>query len=350
MITFFIVIIILYFILKPDRSNSQSTNNQAKNNYKNTSFQTISSNFSNRVNGSYLVNGDLVTMSSGNTFRITEMSGNGTFIGINTKTNERISLYASEKDRFIFIDGIYVHEKIAGRIRQDNKTNTKINPQQAPRIGKDNVNCPRCQKKNAGSSKTCSSCGWKLTTPYVYRKVKLAGVTYENRQSLIARMSTDEELYLQRDWNNRYDRNAIGIFNRRNQSIGWVPKDVAADLAQTMDSGTEFSVKIVKKLGGNGYNYGLEVIISNDAEKLKGTTIYEKTPAYAHNTSSYVARSRNVDYDRYLDDEDEDYRTSSGSYTYDDYDYDDYKRDRDYDDFDEEAQGWEDLWEYNQNH
>jgi hypothetical protein len=152
-------------------------------------------------------------------------------------------------------------------------------------------------------------------------------------------MSTDEELYLQRDWNNRYDRNAIGIFNRRNHRLGWVPKDVAADLAQTMDSGTKLSVKILKKLGGNGYNYGLEVIISNDAEKLKCTMINEKTPTYAHNTSSYVALSRNDNYDRYLDDEHEDYRTSSGSYSYGDYDYDGYERDRDYDDFDEEAQG-----------
>lgn len=170
----------------------------------------------------------------------------------------------------------YVHKKAVRHLQHDNQLN---------------VTCPSCQKRASSNTEVCSSCGWKLTTPYVYRKVRLAGVTYENRQSLIERMSIYDSLSIKRDLNNSYDPNAIGIYNSQNQSIGWVPKDIAASLAPIMDSGTKLKVKILKKLGGDGYNFGLEVIISNDVEKLKETPVVDVTPTLAHRTSNYKASS-----------------------------------------------------------
>jgi hypothetical protein len=363
MVTFIIIIIILYFIFKSDEPNDQNTSKQpeyknssvTKNNLpqrsqrqsttaKNTLSHTPQShNVSNRVdlkiNGNDLVNGDIVTMRSGNTFKVIEKNANGTLTGINIRTNEKISLFATQQDRFTLMNGIYVHEIVVNHPKQTAKI-----------LQKDNVTCPSCKKSNNSYTRVCSSCGWKLSSPYVYRKVRLAGVTYENRQSLLARMSIYDKLSIRRDRNNRYDRNAIGVYTSQNQNIGWVPKDIATYLAPIMDSGTNLSVKVLKKIGGNGYNFGLEVIISNDAEKLKVTPIDEATPSSTHKSSSYVASSVNTNRNGYLDDEDEDYRPTYGSTGYVDSDYDDYERNRDYEDFDEEAQGWEDLWEYNQNH
>ncbi|PEQ95184.1 hypothetical protein CN481_04815 [Bacillus sp. AFS006103] len=99
--------------------------------------------------------------------------------------------------------------------------------------------------------------------------VKLTGVTYEGRQFYIAKMNVNDQIYLRRDRNNRYDNNAIGVYNNQNQNIGWIPRDIAASLAPDMDSGVQLFTKINQILGGNGYNYGVEIFISNNVKKLR---------------------------------------------------------------------------------
>ncbi|MDR6121341.1 hypothetical protein QFZ87_000938 [Bacillus sp. SLBN-46] len=180
------------------------------------------------------------------------------------------------------------------------------------------------------------------TKAYIHTTVKLAGVTYEGRQGIIASLSVYDQITIRRDRNNAYDRNAIGIYNSRNQNIGWVPRDAAANLAPKMDSGVTVYAKINKKLGGNGYNYGLEVILSTDSEKIKNHQ--PVAPAVQTNKLSHYA-SKPTSY-------------ASSHYRSDDYDdYDDYpshnyfwdESDRGSDDYDP-SEDWTDLYEYNENH
>ncbi len=90
---------------------------------------------------------------------------------------------------------------------------------------------------------------------------RLAGVTFEGRQSLIAGLSTYDEIYMERDYFNRYDRNAIGVYTKSGLSIGWIPKEIARRLAPKLDDGDKYEIRINRILGGNGLSYGIEVIL-----------------------------------------------------------------------------------------
>lgn len=89
---------------------------------------------------------------------------------------------------------------------------------------------------------------------------KVAGVTYENRQSVIAILTTHSRIYLQRDVDNPFDVLAIQVVTNIGQSIGFVPKDVAKNIAPLLDSGLEAIVNIEKISGGGPrYSYGVMV-------------------------------------------------------------------------------------------
>lgn len=95
--------------------------------------------------------------------------------------------------------------------------------------------------------------------------IRLSGVTYEGRQSVIARISEHDSIYLERDYQNRFDENAIGVFHYKGASIGWIPREVARMLAPQMDEGATIHAKILRIVGGNDLSYGVEVVLEKEA-------------------------------------------------------------------------------------
>jgi hypothetical protein len=84
---------------------------------------------------------------------------------------------------------------------------------------------------------------------------KLAGVTKpnddgSNRQRLLHRSKPAEELKLVRDPNNKYDKNAIKVFNIRGEQLGWISSDVADRLAVELDNGVSIKAEISEITGG----------------------------------------------------------------------------------------------------
>ncbi|USK48030.1 HIRAN domain-containing protein [Bacillus sp. CMF12] len=94
--------------------------------------------------------------------------------------------------------------------------------------------------------------------------IRLSGVTYEGRQSVIARISEYDSIYLERDYHNRFDENAIGVFHYTGVSIGWIPREVARFLAPQMDDGATIHAKILRIVGGNDLSYGVEIILEKE--------------------------------------------------------------------------------------
>jgi hypothetical protein len=94
--------------------------------------------------------------------------------------------------------------------------------------------------------------------------IRLSGVTHDNRQQLLARTSIYEPIELRRDYFNKHDRNATGVFNSQGEHLGWIPKGHAVQVAVLIDEGQSPSARILRKLGGNGLNYGLEVLVIID--------------------------------------------------------------------------------------
>ncbi|MGV2939612.1 HIRAN domain-containing protein [Mesobacillus sp. LC4] len=93
--------------------------------------------------------------------------------------------------------------------------------------------------------------------------VRLAGVKFEGRQEVINRLSIDDHIYMERDYFNQHDRNAIGVFNEYDESIGWIPRETAAKLSPLIDGGQEFEVRLNRILGGGfGLLFGVEIAIT----------------------------------------------------------------------------------------
>lgn len=82
--------------------------------------------------------------------------------------------------------------------------------------------------------------------------IRVAGVTYENRQDILARLHTSDPCRLEPEPENPYDPNAIAVKVSHEGTIhhvGYVPKELAALIAPHLDS-EALMVKIVEITGG----------------------------------------------------------------------------------------------------
>lgn len=92
---------------------------------------------------------------------------------------------------------------------------------------------------------------------------KVAGVTFDNRQRLIRRMSVGEQVSLVRDPTNPYDKNAIMVINSNGDQIGFISKELSSTMAINMDSGIVFSATVCNITGMNpGENIGVNLRIT----------------------------------------------------------------------------------------
>ncbi len=93
---------------------------------------------------------------------------------------------------------------------------------------------------------------------------KLAGVTFEGRQEVIARLVDDEALILRRDPLNEYDPQAVAVYAPRLEAqIGFLNRDLAAVIAPALDEGVEYTVALGSVTGGNeGKSRGVNVEIA----------------------------------------------------------------------------------------
>lgn len=87
---------------------------------------------------------------------------------------------------------------------------------------------------------------------------KVAGVTYEGRQALIAQLTGREPCRLVPEPTNQYDSNAIAVeVNHRGDifHIGYIPKEIAAEIAPHME-GEALMCSISEITGGFEFDSG----------------------------------------------------------------------------------------------
>lgn len=93
-------------------------------------------------------------------------------------------------------------------------------------------------KKVAGTEKTADK---KVV-------VKLAGVTFDNRQPIIKVMKEDTNIKLERDRANPHDFYAVGVLANIADmwiKIGFIPKTDNRNIAESLDSGIKLVARIV---------------------------------------------------------------------------------------------------------
>ncbi|WP_303839279.1 HIRAN domain-containing protein [Selenomonas ruminantium] len=104
---------------------------------------------------------------------------------------------------------------------------------------------------------------------------KIAGVTFDNRQYYISNLSVGDHLIAIREYNNAYDANAIALYDSEKNQLGYIRKEVAAQLAPRIDGGEEIFVYVDSVTGGNDYNFGvnIKILIGKIKSKIKNGEI-----------------------------------------------------------------------------
>ena len=93
-------------------------------------------------------------------------------------------------------------------------------------------------------------------------KTKVAGVTHKNsdgteRQKIIKKCKTGENLLLIREPNNPYDKSAISVHRESGEQIGYIASHVSKTeheaipgLADEIDKGRKITAKVFEIIGG----------------------------------------------------------------------------------------------------
>ena len=93
-------------------------------------------------------------------------------------------------------------------------------------------------------------------------ETKVAGVTFEGRQRVVASLQVGEPVVLTREPENRYDANAIRVERVDGAQIGYIPREIAGRIAPFMDEDGEPLHGTVSYLTGSScYGYSLGVVI-----------------------------------------------------------------------------------------
>ena len=91
---------------------------------------------------------------------------------------------------------------------------------------------------------------------------KINGSTFvPNGQQLISQLKSGDELLLEREPENTYDKNAIRVMNSSKQKLGFIPKDTAANLSKNIDNNDIVKVSVSEVTGGGTKNVGCNILI-----------------------------------------------------------------------------------------
>lgn len=91
---------------------------------------------------------------------------------------------------------------------------------------------------------------------------KLTGVTFDGRQEAIGKITHYTKLRLVRQYDNKYDTNAIiveALVDNTWKEIGFIPRALNSDLAQSMDAGNTYGVTILSIYGDGNTPKGVRV-------------------------------------------------------------------------------------------
>jgi single-stranded-DNA-specific exonuclease len=92
---------------------------------------------------------------------------------------------------------------------------------------------------------------------------KLAGVTFEGRQDLVARLTPGTPLRVVRQPENPHDPNAIALHEAHGGQVGFLNRRLAGVLAPVIDAGVEYDVEVADVTGGDsGRSYGVNVLVT----------------------------------------------------------------------------------------
>lgn len=105
---------------------------------------------------------------------------------------------------------------------------------------------------------------------------KAVGVSFDNRQAVIAGLKAGDVLALKREANNPYDKNAIAVQTAQGEAVGFIRAQIAAKLSPQIDGdGAQYGVRVTDITGSVDKNLGVNLLVFQIEEKLSFARTYK---------------------------------------------------------------------------
>lgn len=89
---------------------------------------------------------------------------------------------------------------------------------------------------------------------------KVVGVTFEDRQSSLAKLTMGQQLELRHECINPHDENAVAVY-AGTEKIGYLKRNMAKSLAPNFDKGVAYTAMVSQITGGGDQHFGVNVFI-----------------------------------------------------------------------------------------
>ena len=97
---------------------------------------------------------------------------------------------------------------------------------------------------------------------------KVAGVSFEGRQDIVAGVQPGAPLDLRREPANAHDPNAIGVWFGKLQ-LGFVKAAIAKRIAPNIDAGERYTAEVTTVTGGGARSYGINIYVTRVRERQR---------------------------------------------------------------------------------
>lgn len=87
---------------------------------------------------------------------------------------------------------------------------------------------------------------WEKSATPLTCYVTVVGITFKERKQYVDKLKDNDEIYLVRELDNKYDKNAIKVVDKDNNHLGYISGDYACYYAPKMDKGIKYKL-IVKE-------------------------------------------------------------------------------------------------------
>lgn len=99
---------------------------------------------------------------------------------------------------------------------------------------------------------------------------KIMGITFDKRMDFVKQLKQGEQIFLVREKDNQYDKNAVRVQNKAGEHLGYLKKELSEVFAPRMDSGGFDYECFVKEVTGGDekgkMNIGINIIILEKAK------------------------------------------------------------------------------------
>jgi len=93
---------------------------------------------------------------------------------------------------------------------------------------------------------------------------KVVGVTFDDRQSVVAGLSPGDRLRLVREPANPYDPHAVRVLTQDGRMLGYLRARLAGRIAPSIDAGARYRVAVLGVTGGGDRSLGVNIFLERD--------------------------------------------------------------------------------------